>query len=273
MNKRILSALLALTLCACLTACSESENTSSAEEKSPETTAAEVERKAEIEPTVTDEETTDDETTTEDETTSSEESAEDPDDTATSEHKLHQLTTIQNFVSLKDENGFCFEVQLSPEEAAEGVEVGLYDDDGELVAEMLDNGENEPDKVAGDGLYSCYYKPEADGPTTYNMTAKIGDTETNTVRVRLYDTFTNEDFDKLREVTDEFNAITDKYKDASGNIPNDKKADALKEAEALAQQLYDDNEIIEYTVQKKGGSVWIWLNSALPYVYSTEPLE
>ena len=264
MNKKILSAILALTLCMGMTACSESENTETTASKASETVTEAPDRS--VEPNaVNDEDTTPDETTTEEETVTDEETQ------SEGEHKLHELKNYQNFVALDDKDGFYFEVQLTPEEAASGIKVELLDDNGEVVAEMLDNGGSAPDRIAGDGLYSCFFKPESDVAETYNMTARYGDTTTNTVRVRLYDELDDEDFDKLREVTAEFDAITDKYKDVSGAVPADKFDAAMDEAEALAEKLYDEEEIIEYNVTRQTNTVTIWLKSCLPFVYTIEP--
>jgi endo-1,4-beta-D-glucanase Y len=115
--------------------------------------------------------------------------------------------------------------------------------------------------------------PRAKKAATYDLTAKIGAIETDTVRVRLYDELDNDDFDKLRKVTDDFMKIDAKYRDNTGIIPDDKKEAALKEASALAQKMFDNGEVIELSIDQNHGIITIWLDSYLPYIYNIDTLE
>ena len=270
MNKRILAAALALTMSACICGCSESEKTTAATPVSPKETVS-GEKGNNIDDVVTDDETTENETTAEESYATAEETVADPQ--AEQEESIHILKCSQRFAALDDKNGFCFEVEVSPDEAASGINIGLYNEKGEKVADMVDDGSKKPDKEAGDNIFSCYFKPESKKAATYNMTAKIGAIETEPVRVRLYDELDNDDFDRLREVTADFMEIDGKYRDTTGTIPDDKKDAAIEEAAALAQKMYDDGEVIEFSVDKQFGNVFIWLDSYLPYIYNIDSLE
>ena len=262
MKNRILAAALALTMSACICGCSESKKTSD-----KDTAADAGKRSTAIDGTVTDEETTPDETTSEEE-----EAADVPfiDPQAEQTEGTHELKCNVRFAAPDDKNGFTFEVTLSESEAASGINVGLYNEQGEKVADMVDDGSKKPDKEAGDHIYSCYYKPESDKAATYELTARIGAIQTAPVRVRVYDEFDDEDFNKLKEVTAQFTEIDKKYRDSSGKIPDDKKDAVLDEAETLTKKLYDNGEVIEYSVDRKNGIVNIWLESYLPYVYNID---
>ncbi|MBE6870144.1 MAG: hypothetical protein E7494_15550 [Ruminococcus albus] len=270
MNKRILAAALALTMSACICGCSESEKTTADRSVSPKETVS-GEKGNDIDDVVTDDETTDTETTAEESAVTDEETVADPN--AEHEDGIHILKCSQRFAALDDKNGFYFEVELSPTEADSGINVALYDDKGEKVADMLDDGSGKPDKTAGDNIYSCFFKPKSKKAATYDLTAKIGAIETDTVRVRLYDELDNDDFDKLRKVTDDFMKIDAKYRDNTGIIPDDKKEAALKEASALAQKMFDNGEVIELSIDQNHGIITIWLDSYLPYIYNIDTLE
>ena len=270
MNKRILAAALALTMSACICGCSESEKTTAERPDSPKATVA-GEKGTKIDEDLTDEESTAEETAVDEPTLTAEETVTDPN--AEQEEGIHLLKTSQRFVAIDDKNGFYFEVELSPTEAASGINVALYDDKGEKVADMVDVVKGTPDKTAGDNIFSCFFKPNSKKAATYNLTAKIGAIETPSVRVRLYDDFDNDDFDKLREVTADFKAIDAKYRDNTGIIPDDKRDAAFKEANALAEKMYDSGEVIEMNIDEKFGIITIWLDSYLPYVYSIDSLE
>jgi hypothetical protein len=267
MNKKILAAALALTMSACICCgCSESKK---ATEDTKETVG---ERSTNLDDIVTDEETTSDETTSEEEEASDEEDLP-ADPQAVQDMGLHELMCNVRFAAPDDKNGFIFEVAVSDNEAESGINIGLFNDKGEKVADMVDDGSQKPDKVAGDNVFSCYYKPESDEAATYELTAKIGAFETDPVRVRVYDDFDSKDFERLEEITADFNAIDGKYRGEDGKIPEDKKEAALEEAEALTKKLYDDGEVIEYSVDKKNGIINIWLDSYLPYVYNLENIS
>lgn len=270
MNKRILAAALALTMSACFCGCTESEKTTADRSVSPKATAAGV-KGNDIDTAVTDDESTAEETTADETVTTDAETITDPQ--VEQEDGLHILKCSQKFVAPDDENGFYFEVEVSPSEADSGINIALYDDKGEKVADMLDDGSGKPDKTAGDNIYSCFFKPESKKAATYNMTAKIGAIETAPVRVRLYDGYDNEDFDRLREVTDEFMKIDAKYRDTTGSIPDDKREAVINEASELAQKMYDSGEVIELSIDRKHGIITLWLDSYLPYIYNIDSLE
>ena len=142
MNKRILAAALALTMSACICGCSESEKTTADRSVSPKETVS-GEKGNDIDDVVTDDETTDTETTAEESAVTDEETVADPN--AEQEDGIHILKCSQRFAALDDKNGFYFEVELSPTEADSGINVALYDDKGEKVTDLKEEGGKYPE--------------------------------------------------------------------------------------------------------------------------------
>ena len=270
MNKKILSAVLALAVSAVFCGCTENlaDDTASAAETTTVVTE-QVEETVELETTA--EETTSEQTITEKKTPAETEA---PVLTEPAEEKadnLHVLTTYNRFLSVDEESdGFYFEVQLSKEEAESGVEVALYDEDGNKVADMLDDGGHDPDRIAGDGLYCCFYMPEVYETGIFDYTAKIGDAETNVSRVCIYDDLSDDDFNEVRELCDRIEDIKSKYTDLTGAVSDDKKDEAMDELETFVKELYDEREIVDYNVSRESGSIMIKHKSCIPIVVSIE---
>ena len=266
MNKKILSGLLALIMCMALSACTEAPVTDKPEDSAVETTAAvNNEEVTEDEDVTDDEDTTSDEDTTDDETTSQQETV------VTDEEDVPEMLTVGNEFSMAgDETGFTFELDLNGEKLKKGTKVELYTSEGELIAEMTDDG-SDPDRIKGDKIYTSVFSPDTDTWETFDVKAVYGENESNTVRVRTYtDKISKEDDEDFRKMVAEFNAISEKYIDAMGEYSDNDKAKVMDEVTALVDKLYAEGRIITMHISRKNGSVNLKHKSGVTFTFTTE---
>ena len=180
---------------------------------------------------------------------------------------VHELITDQRFKSLGSDDELRFETAVTPDEAASGTPVELHDSNGNKISKMYDDGTHS-DRIAGDGIYTCSYKPNPEGEENYSYTAKIGDTETEPASVRYFDNISNKDIEDMNEVGERISEIKSQYLDSEGNIPEDKKEEVLNEVTEYAKELYNNGEAIEYRVNDDSENVVVKLNSGITMVYA-----
>lgn len=178
----------------------------------------------------------------------------------------HGIAADTPYKTIGDEEGVLFETALNEEDIAENKEVGLYDEAKNKLADLYDDGTN-GDQVAGDGIYSCRYVPDVAEETQREYSIRIGDYETEPVPVRYFDPVTEEDVSAAQNTQESFKQATSKFADAQGNIPEEKKDEALKEVENLVEQMQMNGEVIEYRVNEHQNVV-AKLSSGITCVYS-----
>ena len=180
---------------------------------------------------------------------------------------LHELVTDQRYKSLENNEPLRFETAVTSEEASGGTPVELHDSNGNKLSKMYDDGTHD-DRIAGDRIYTCSYKPEPDGETSLSYTAKIGDFETEPASVRYFDKITNKDIDDMNGVGQKIAELKSRYTDSDGNVPEDKKEEALETVAEYAKELYNKGEAVEYRVNKDYDNVIVKLSSGLTMVYA-----
>ncbi len=186
--------------------------------------------------------------------------------------QVHQLVADDVYKPLDDEDGIIFETAL--DESESGEDVALYDENKQKVATFCDDGTN-GDKAAGDGIYTCTYRPEVNGEEERSFTVKSGNEESEPVKVRYFDELTEEDFSKADEVNLTFMESVAEYKTDNGYIKKGKGAEAISKAAEVAEELLNSGEAVKYEVNEKYNNVVVKLSSGITYVYSnpTEGVE
>ena len=182
--------------------------------------------------------------------------------------EVHELITDQRFKSLESGEPVRFETAVTPEEAESGTPVELRDSSGKTLSKMYDDGTHS-DRIAGDNIYTCSYKPDASSEASYSYTAKIGSTETSPASVRYFDKITEQDVEDMKEISQKTSDIGSKYADSEGYVPEDKKENVLDEIGNYAEELKQSGEAVEYRVNKQYDNVIIKLSSGITVVYDT----
>lgn len=182
----------------------------------------------------------------------------------------HSIKTDTPYKTIGDEDGVLFETALNEGDIAGNAEVGLYDDTHTKVSDLYDDGSH-GDRVAGDGIYACRYVPDVSEETQKQYSIKIGDYETEQTSVRFFDPLTEEDFKTVDAVQSRCDEVTGQFKDAAGNIPEEKRDDALEEVRKLVDQMQLNGEVVEYRVNQHQNVV-AKLSSGITYFYSV-PVE
>ena len=179
---------------------------------------------------------------------------------------VHELITDQRFKSLESDEPLRFETAVTPEEAENGTAVELRDNNGKTISKMYDDGSHS-DRIAGDGIYTCSYKPKPNGEETFSYTANIGGEETKPASVRYFDKITKQDIEDMQGISQKASDIESKYLDSEGYVPEDKKEDVLDEIGNYAEELKQSGEAVEYRVNKQYDNVIIKLSSGITMVY------
>ena len=185
--------------------------------------------------------------------------------------EIHQLVADSEYQAISGENGIGFETALTADEIASKTEVGLYDSDNNKVSDLYDDGTN-GDRIAGDGIYACRYKPEVNSETELAYKVKIGDTETDSVNIRYFDDITEKDFDDLSEVSGSFESLVAEYEDGNGNVPAENQQTVLDLAAEKAAEMVKSGEAVNYRINRDSNNVVIKLSSGITYIYET-PIE
>ena len=180
---------------------------------------------------------------------------------------VHELITDHSFKSLENDEPLRFETAVTPEEAANGTPVELKDNSGKTVSKMYDDGTHS-DRIAGDGIYTCSYKPAPKDETSFSYTAKIGDTSTEPTSVRYFDKITDDDVKDINKVAEKITEIQSKYIDREGYVPYDKREENLDAVGEYVKELYNKGEAVEYRVNKEYDNIVVKLSSGISYVYS-----
>lgn len=176
----------------------------------------------------------------------------------------HEISADTPYKTIGDEEGVLFETALNEEDIAENAEVGLYDDTHTKVSDLYDDGSH-GDRFAGDGIYACRYMPESVPEGTQAYSIKIGDFETKQTSVRYFDPVTEEDVKASEQTEASFTAAIEDLTDASGNIPEYKRDEAIDRLKAVAEQLQISGEIVEYRINSQNNLV-AKLSSGITYV-------
>ena len=181
--------------------------------------------------------------------------------------EVHELVTDQRFKSLESDEPVRFETAVTPEEAESGTPVELRDSSGKTLSKMYDDGTHS-DRIAGDNIYTCSYKPDAGSEASYSYTAKIGSTETSPTSVRYFDKITDQDFTDMEDISRSFTDIQAKYFDSDGEIRGEKKGEAIDRMGEYAEQLCSEGKAVECRINKKYNNVVVKLSSGITCMYS-----
>ncbi len=184
--------------------------------------------------------------------------------------EIHQLVADSEYQAISGD-GIGFETALSNEDIASNAEVGLYDSDSNKVSDMYDDGTN-GDRIAGDGIYACRYKPDVSSETELSYKVKIGDTETDPVNIRYFDDITEKDFETLSVVSDSFDTLANDYKDESGYVAPENQQTVLDKAVDKAAEMVKNGEAVNYRINKDSNNVVVKLSSGITYIYEV-PIE
>ncbi|EWM54984.1 Ig-like domain-containing protein [Ruminococcus flavefaciens] len=185
---------------------------------------------------------------------------------------VHELITNHRYKSLDNKEALRFETAVTPEEASNGTPVELLDSSGKTISKMFDDGTH-MDRIAGDGIYTCSYKPNPKIEASFSYTARIGNISTEPASVRYFDKITTQDVKDMGDVSRSLAVIQSAYTDSEGYIPDDKKADALTEAGEYVKELYNNGAVLEYRVNQQYNNIVMKLNSGFTLVYSTPGRE
>ena len=181
---------------------------------------------------------------------------------------VHELITDHPFKSLESDEPLRFETAVTPDEATSGTPVELSDSSGKVISKMYDDGTHS-DRIAGDGIYTCSYKPKPDGETSFSYSARIGGTSTEPTSVRYFDKITDQDINDMNAVNNNISDIQSEYLDSNGYVPDDKRETVLDAVGEYLKELYNKGEAVVYRVNKEYDNVVVKLNSGITYVYST----
>ncbi len=163
--------------------------------------------------------------------------------TTDAETSAIELSVSEHCVMTTDTAGIVFSVTLPEEMAAECGNIGLYDKNGNKIADLLDDG-NDSDLNAGDLIYSTRYLSESEA--VLKLTAKGDNFETASVNVSYVEEITEEDFQEMNKYVQELDAATDSLKDNDGKVPYEKANEAYDIVMECAAKLYDEEKIVEY---------------------------
>ena len=180
---------------------------------------------------------------------------------------VHELITDQRFKSLESDEPLRFETAVTPEEAASDTPVELHDSNGNTLSKMYDDGTHS-DRIAGDGIYTCSYKPKPQDETSYSYTAKIGSTVTEPASVRYFDEITDEDIKDTANVYKKFAKIFKEHTDGKTDLTAEKRSEILDSMGEYAKELYNNGSVVEYRVNKENDNMIIKLNSGISCVYA-----
>ena len=176
----------------------------------------------------------------------------------------HGITADTPYKTIGDEDGVLFETALNEDDIAENAEVGLYDDTHNKVSDLYDDGSH-GDRIAGDGIYACRYVPDVAEETQKDYSIKIGDYETEPTSIRFFDEITEEDVRASEETGKTFEAAISDLTDSDGNVPDDKKDEAIEKLRAVAEEMQLSGEVVEYRVNSNNNLV-AKLSSGITYV-------
>lgn len=182
--------------------------------------------------------------------------------------KEHELVTDHRFKSLDNEDPVRFETAVTAEEAQNGTPVNLCDNNGKSISKMYDDGTHS-DRIAGDGIYTCSYKPKVSDEASFSYSAQIGDFWTDPASVRYFDDITDQDVENMNHIGEKFLEIQSEYLDENGYIPEEKKEEAIESIGEYAKQLYNSGEAVEYRVNPQYNNVITKLSSGITMVYDT----
>ena len=180
---------------------------------------------------------------------------------ATAESPLN-LSVSNSCVLIQNTSGVAFSVQLSEGMAENNAEVGLYDENGNKIADMLDDG-NDCDLKAGDLIYSASFMSQT--KSVYKFTAKVGDITSNVVNVSFIDEITDDDFAEMDKLTAEIDAATDSLKNSKGEVPYKKRSEAYDLVMKVLEKFYDDGKVVEY--HRNSDNIAIKFAMGVTYIY------
>lgn len=178
----------------------------------------------------------------------------------------HELITDEEYKCLDSEEPVRFETAVTADEASNGTPVSLYDSNGNSVSKMYDDGTHS-DRIAGDGIYTCSYKPETSEEANFSYSAKIGDFTTEPASVRYFDAITDKDVEDMNDVADKMSEIGAAYLDSNGNISDAKRSEAISAVGEYAEELYKSGEAVNYRVNEEYDNVVVKLSSGISMIY------
>lgn len=181
--------------------------------------------------------------------------------------QTHQLVTDQRFKSLDNDEPVRFETAVTAEEAQNGTPVNLCDNNGKSISKMYDDGTHS-DRIAGDGIYTCSYKPKVSDEASFSYSAQIGDFWTDPASVRYFDKITEKDIEDSKTVYANFAKIMMEQYDGNDEMTAEQKDKVLDSIGDYAETLYNQGAAVEYRVNKNYGNVVMKLSSGITCVYS-----
>ena len=244
--KRLVILSAAITLLAALSACGSTANSNSQSSSSETSTAA----------------VTDAAETTEPDT--SEEANAEP-VTEIGEDSSVVLEVSNHCVLISNSSAPVFSVALSQEIADGCGNIGLFDESGNQVASLLDDG-NDCDHKAGDLIYSAGFMYNLRG--VHKFTAKSDNFETNSVTVSYIDEITDEDIAEMDKLTAEIGESVNSLKDKDGNVPHEKAGEAYDLVIECVKKLYDEGKVVEY--HRNPDNVEIKFAMGVTYIYEVK---
>ncbi len=178
--------------------------------------------------------------------------------------QLHELVADSEYQVIDENDGVIFETAVTDGETSS--DIGLYDSDGNKVADFCDNGTN-GDRIAGDRIYSCSYQPQVTEETEETFGVRIDDVETDTISIQYFDKLTDEDFETADKVADTLHEAVHEFRNEDGSIQAENQDKAIDVIADIAEKMCGSGEAVDYEVNKKYGNVLITLSSGITYVY------
>ena len=178
--------------------------------------------------------------------------------------QVHELVADSEYQVIDENDGVVFETAVTDSEASS--DIGLYDSDGNRVADFCDNGMN-GDRIAGDRIYTCSYQPPVTEESEETFGVRIDDNETDTISIRYFDKLTDEDFETADKVADTLHEAVSEFKNEDGNISAGNQDKAIDVIADIAEKMCGSGEAVDYEVNKNYGNVLITLSSGITYVY------
>ena len=181
----------------------------------------------------------------------------------------HGIAVDSMYKSISESDGVLFETALNEEDMASDSDVGLYDENKNKVSDLYDDGTN-GDKVAGDGIYACRYYPEVNSESSEKYTIKINDFETDPVDIRFFDDINESDFEESDKLDNDLKAAVSEFADSEGNISSENSDAALDKVGSIVEEMFNQGEVVSYSVNKNYNNVVVKLNSGITYVYENK---
>ncbi len=175
------------------------------------------------------------------------------------------LEVSNHCVLISNSSAPVFSVALSQEIADKCGNIGLYDESGNQVASLLDDG-NDCDHKAGDLIYSAGFMYNLRG--VHKFTAKSDNFETDSVTVSYIDEITDEDIAEMDKLTAEIGESVNSLKDKDGNVPYEKASKAYDLVTECVKKLYDEGKVVEY--HRNSDNVEIKFAMGVTYIYEVK---